>query len=254
MGTDTEKPIFDFEAVFEVDDYMYFYSDILTDEMAEYQVDSLVSYLELDSPKKILDMACGFGRHANRLAVLGHRVVGIDISTGFLEIARRTASELKVKVEYRQVDIREIKFEDEFDRVLLLFTSFGYFEDAENLVVLENAARALKAGGLLVFDTHNRDVFLNSFRPHHVTEKDGNLMIDRISFDTDTGRMYNDRIIIRDSVRKDMRFFVRLYNPSEIRALLDFAGLDLYRLYGDWDGSPVSSESRRMIIIARKGI
>lgn len=246
------KPIFDFEAVFEVEDYLYFYSDTLTEEQTNRQVDFLLQELELNEPMKILDLACGFGRHANRLAGLGHQVTGVDLMPGFLEIAQKDAIERGVEVDYQESDMRYITFNREYDCVLLLFTAFGYFEDAENFMVLENVARALKLGGMLFFDIHNRDVFLKGFLPFIVTEKENDLMIDRNTFDGVSGRLYNRRIVIRDGVRRDKPFFVRLYSPTEIRDLLHEAGLEIYKMYGDWDGQPISTESRRMIIIARK--
>jgi 2-polyprenyl-3-methyl-5-hydroxy-6-metoxy-1,4-benzoquinol methylase len=150
------KALFDLEAVFEVEDYMYVYRDDLTDARLEAEVASLAKALELDTPMKILDLACGFGRHANRLAALGHLVTGVDFMRGFLQIACQKAAEMGVQVDYRQADMCQVSFWGEFDRVLLLFTSFGYFEDEENVQVMENMARALKLGGLLGFDIPNR--------------------------------------------------------------------------------------------------
>lgn len=243
---------FDFEAVFDVDDYMYFYSDLLTDDLSDQQTAALVELLGLTEPMQILDLACGFGRHANRLAALGHRLTGIDASPGFLELARKDAAVRGVSVDYRLADMRWIDFEQAFDRVLLLFTAFGYFDDHQNLQVLMNIARALKSGGLLVFDIHNRDVFLKGMLPSIVTEKNGNLMIDRSSFDPLTGRLHNRRLVIRDGVRRDKPFFVRMYNATEIRDLLERAGLEVASIRGGWDGSPLTTESRRMVIIAKK--
>jgi hypothetical protein len=77
-------------------------------------------------------------------------------------------------------------------------------------------------------------------------------MIDRNTFDSATGRLYNRRIIIRDGVRKDKPFFVRIYNPTEIRDVLDRAGLEVYKMYGGWDGQPISTDSHRMVVVARK--
>jgi SAM-dependent methyltransferase len=188
---------FDFNAVFEVDDYLYFYSEVLTDQRTEAEVSALVSLLQLDSPRKILDLACGFGR-------------------------------------------------------LLLFTAFGYFSDEANLQVLINARNALVPGGRLVFDVSNRDNFLKTMHPFFVMEKEGNLMIDRMSFDALEGRSIDKRIVIRDGVRKDKPFSIRLYNPNEIHALLTQAGLVLEHLYADWAGSELTIESRRMVVIARK--
>jgi SAM-dependent methyltransferase len=245
------KAPFDLEAVFEVEDYMYFYRDDLTDERSDAEVASLVKLLELDSPMRILDLACGFGRHANRLAVLGHSVTGVDFTPGFLEIARQKAAEMGVQVDYRQGDMRQLGFVEEFDRVLLLFTSFGYFEDDENAQVLENMARALKPGGLLGFDTPNRDVIVKDLSTSDVIEKDSDLMINRLSFDVLTGRFHNRRIVIRNGVRKDKPFSIRLYNATEIRDLLNRVGLEVYKMLGG-DDQPLSASSRRMVVVARK--
>ncbi|OGN91170.1 MAG: methyltransferase type 11 [Chloroflexi bacterium RBG_13_48_10] len=243
---------FDVEAVFDVDDYLYFYRESLTDQRTEAEVNALVSLLELDPPMEILDLACGFGRHANCLAALGHTVTGIDLTPGFLEIARQDAEKRNVSVIYQQGDMRLITFDDKFDRLMLLFTSFGYFTDEENLQVLINARRALKPGGLLIFDTLNRDALLKDMRPYSVIEKDGNLMIDRLSFDGLQGRFYNNRIVIRDGVRKDKPFFIRLYNPNEIETMLTQAGLKLHHIFAGLEGKEFSSDARRMVVIARK--
>jgi SAM-dependent methyltransferase len=245
-------PAFDLETVFEVDDYMYFYEDFLTGERSDCEVASLVKLLELDTPKHILDLPCGFGRHANRLAALGHTVTGVDHQSSFLEIARLQAAEMGVQVDYRQGDMRYIDFTGAFDRVLILFSSFGYFSDEENLQVLQNVARALKPRGLLALDFPNRDVMLKVMQPFHVDEKNGDLMINRNSFDLVTGRLHNRRIVVRDGVRKDKPFSIRLYNATEIRDLLLQAGLDVHGLYGGWDGGPLSTDARRMVVIARK--
>jgi len=252
MDQDTVSKVpFDLDAVFEVDDYIYFYSDSLTDERSDAEVAALVKLLELDSPMKILDLACGFGRHANRLAALGHSVTGVDFMPGFLEIARKNAAEMGVEVNYRQGDMRQIEFTEEFDRVVLLFTSFGYFEDDENVRVMENIARALKPGGLMGFDIPNRDVIAKDLSTSDVIDKDGNLMINRLSFDMLTGRFHNRRIVVRDGIRKDKPFSIRLYDATEIRDLLNKASLEVYKMLGD-DGQPLSANSRRMVVIARR--
>jgi SAM-dependent methyltransferase len=246
-----DSPEFDFEAVFQVDDYLYFYGDTLSDEITDREVELLVKILDLDHPLKILDLACGHGRHANRLAALGHQVTGLDLTAGFLEIARRDAQQRGVQVDYRQGDMRFLDLGAEFDLILILFTAFGYFEDDENLAVLQNIARALRPHGRFVLDIQNRDGFMKVMLPYIVTEKEGNLMIDRTSFDVQTGRLYNRRIVVRDGVRRDKPFYVRLYSLTEIRDLLHQAGLEIEQVLGSWDGQPISLDSRRMIIIAR---
>lgn len=138
MKKQKNKLRFDFKAVFEPNDYLYFYQDGLTEERTQKEIDLLVRELKLGKPMTILDLACGHGRHANRLAALGHNVTGVDITKGFLKIAKRDAKAKGVKVKYIHHDMRKIKFKNEFDRVILMFTAFGYFKDKENFKVLKN--------------------------------------------------------------------------------------------------------------------
>ena len=252
MEDELNKPLFELEQVFDVDDYLYFYSELLTEERNEVEVANLVKLLELDHPLDILDLACGFGRHTNRLAALGHRMTGIDLMDGFLDLARKDAMDRGVQVRYQQGDMRQNAYQNEFDRVMILFTAFGYFEDEDNLRVLKNVKNALRPGGLFIADSMNRDGFLKNFQPMHVTEKDGDLMIDRVSFDSLSGLMHNQRIFIRKGVRKDKPFKVRIYNPNEFADLLIRAGLEVVSMFGGFDAQPVSIDSRRLVVLARK--
>jgi SAM-dependent methyltransferase len=241
------------DAVFDVDDYLYVYGDELTDERSDAEVSFWVKLLNLDASLRILDVACGFGRHANRLAALGNSVTGVDVMPGFLDIARQQAEAMGVQVDYWQADMRQLEFEAEFDRVQLLFTSFGYFDDDENRLVIDGIARALKPGGLLGLDVPNRDAIAGQPPASAVIDKNGGLVINRMSFDVDTGRFHNRRIVVRDGVRKDIPFSIRLYNAQEIRTLLGGAGLEIDRMLGG-DGQPLSASSQRLLVIARKPV
>jgi SAM-dependent methyltransferase len=243
--------LFDLGSVFEVEDYLFVYGDDLSGERSDAEVAALVKQLDLDTSMKILDLACGFGRHTNRLAALGHTVTGVDLMPGFLALARQEAAEMGVQVDYRQGDMRQASFREEFDRVVLLFTSFGYFEDAENEVVIANMAQALKPGGRLLFDVPNRDLILKDLSPAQVIEKDGDLLVNRLSFDVLSGRFHNQRIVIRHGIRRDKPFSIRLYNATEISRLLSRAGLVGIELFDEND-LPLSAASRRMVVIARK--
>ena len=230
---------------------MYFYQDGLTEERTQKEIDFLVKELKLEKQQTILDLACGHGRHANRLAALDHKVTGVDITKGFLEIAKRDARAKGVRVNYIHHDMRKIKFKNEFDRVILMFTAFGYFADKENFKVLKNIARALKPASLFCFDIPNRDGFVKGLPPFIVTEKGKDLLIDRHTFDKATNRLYDKRIVIRNNKRKDKPFFIRFYNQKEIKTLLKTAGFKSYKFYSDWDSRPLTHDSRRMIVIAK---
>lgn len=253
------SPMDDVAGMFSVDDYMYFYSDYLTAERSNTEAAAVVDLMEMNQPMRVLDLGCGFGRIANRLALLGHRVTGVEYLPGFLEIARAAADPMGIlearrggSVRYLQGDMRIIDFSNQFERAIMMFNSFGYFTDDENVDILSRISRALVPGGWLGFDIGNRDGLMLNFHPHYVTEKDGDLMINRFNFDVTTGRLSNQRIIIRDGVRKDLPFSIRLYSVTEIRALLDQTGFDLTRMYGEWDGRPLEMDSGSMVLIARK--
>ena len=241
----------DWKAFFEPDDYLYF-QEGLDEEETKREVDFISKESNLNKPMKILDLACGYGRHANKLAALGHDVTGVDITKGFLEMAEREAKEIGVKVKYILKDMREVNFDSEFDRAISMFTSFGYFEDDENFKVLENVSRALKKGGLFLLDLANRDFILRHFLPSIVVEKGKDLMIDLNEFDIITGKLYDRKIVVRNGVRKEKPFFTRQYAPTEIRDLLERAGLKVLKFFGNYDSSPFNVNSRRMIVIAVK--
>lgn len=242
---------FDLETVFEVEDYLFVYRDDLTGERSEAETARWVYLLDLHPPLQVLDLACGFGRHSNRLAQLGLTVTGIDWMPGFLAIAHQHAAELGVQVEYRQGDMRRLSLDEAFDRVLLLFTSFGYFDDSDNLLVLQQIARALKPGGLLGFDIPNREVVVKGLPAVDVIDKGRDLVINRLSYDSRSARLHNRRIVIRNGIRKDKPFSIRLYNPTEIKALVMQAGLEPVNVL-DYSGEPLSAQSRGMLVIARK--
>ncbi|OGF68075.1 MAG: methyltransferase type 11 [Candidatus Fischerbacteria bacterium RBG_13_37_8] len=248
-----KKPEFDFEGVFDPEDYMYFYADMLGDRLTNQQVEQLVQLLNLKKSAKILDLACGFGRHANRLAEAGHKVTGVDITPGFLEIARKSAEKSGVKVKYVQADMRKIIFRNEFDVVLSLFTSFGYFDDKENMKVLKNVTKALKPGGILCIDVLHRDGMVKHFVPCFVMEKGDDFMIDRPMFDLESGRIYNNRVVMKEGKKKNTPFSIRTYTVTELKELLHKAGLSVIGFYEDFDKKPLTTESRRLIMLARKG-
>jgi ubiquinone/menaquinone biosynthesis C-methylase UbiE len=244
----------DLNAVFEAANYLYFYhDDFLTDERTNIEVQFLRERFGVGKGMSILDLACGHGRHANHLAREAHHVVGIDTCASFLDIARKRAEDERLcNVTYLEMDIRQIDFSIEFERVILLNTVFGLFSDDENIELLRRISKALKPGGKLCLDVINRDTILVDFQPDSVFEKDGNIMLDRLSFNEHTGRMSNKRKYIRDGRTTEAPFSIRLYNYSEIAAILSGAKLEIVETFADWEGTPMNWRAKKIIIVARK--
>ncbi|HJV29820.1 MAG TPA: methyltransferase domain-containing protein, partial [Gaiellaceae bacterium] len=200
----------DREQVFD-EDYLYFYETFLTDELSDRQAELIWRLLELEPGMEVLDLACGHGRIANRLAERGARVTGLDATPFFLELARADAARREVEVEYVEGDMRRLPWTERFDRTVNWFTAFGYFDDDENRLVLREAHRALKPGGCLAIENNNLAGLLGRWQPAQVVEREGNFAIDRSSFDPTTGRATTDRVIVRDGRTRRFEFSVRMF-------------------------------------------
>jgi SAM-dependent methyltransferase len=116
-------------------------------------VHMIVALLELEAGERVLDLACGSGVHAHRLAARGLDVVGVDIAPSLIDYNRRQAREQGLAtVRFEEGDMRELAYQEEFEAVLLLSGSFGFFDEDTNLDVLRRMARALRPGGQVLID------------------------------------------------------------------------------------------------------
>jgi SAM-dependent methyltransferase len=207
--------------------------------------------LDLRPGMSVLDLACGHGNLANRLAARGCRVTGLDSSVVFLDRARADAAAAGVSVEYVAGDMRQIPWTGRFDRVVNWSTAFGYFDDTANRAVLEGIARALRPGGRLAMDLDNLTAYLASYRPSRVVAArgDSDMLVDRYRLDALTGRLEAERTVIRGGRTRRVNFVKRLFGFPELRDWLLAAGFAAVSGYGR-DGRPLTSDHERMVIIA----
>ncbi|MFO0606408.1 MAG: class I SAM-dependent methyltransferase [Polyangiales bacterium] len=244
--------VFD-DAVFDVDDYLYFYDETLRAENTPAQVDRVVAELALGPGARVLDLGCGHGRHALELARRGHVVTGVDRVAGFVERAGVEASLVGVDATFIHGDMRELPYDAAFDAAVCLFDAFGFHRDADNERVLAGMARALRPGGGFCLDLRNRDWMVRNLLPVTVLQRGEDVMIDRHAFDSRTGRLVDRRVTVRGGRVRETPFSVRLYAFGEIERLLREAGLGVTAVYGDWGGAPLSVNYNRMVIFGAKG-
>lgn len=254
MSTEpTDKHVFEFRELFD-DDYLHFYSERLTEETSDREAEIIWKSLELEEGNRILDLACGHGRIANRLAAKGAVVTALDATSRFLDIARSDAKALGVEVAYVEGDMRAIRWEQAFDAVVSWFTSFGYFDDDENREILQEVHRALVPGGSFLLETLHRDAIVGNFQRGEVTlpQRIGDdYMIDANTFDCTTGRLLSERTVIRDGKVRRFRYFVRLFSFTEIRDWLLTVGFKEIDGFAG-DGSELTVGSTRLLVRARR--
>ena len=144
-----------------MDSYSTIWFETVLHTVPEDQTDAEAAFLMRQLPvslfPRVLDVCCGAGRHAVRLARAGYHVTGLDQDRGVLSSAERVDSE---NPRYVAGDMRDLSgVQGPFDVAMLLWQSFGYFTPEENDAVLSAVASKLRRGGRLVLDLYHREFF-----------------------------------------------------------------------------------------------
>lgn len=237
------------------ENYLELYKEILPAERTIKEVDFIEKCLKLKPGMKILDLACGYGRHTIEFARRGYKMVGQDINPLFLNKGRQETKKAKVKIDWVESDMRLIPFKNEFDIVLNLFTSFGYLEtDEEHQKVIFEVAKSLKTGGLFFLDIHNREEFIRHYRPKEIKKlSDGSTLIFERTFDFVTGRINERRIWVKkNNQKKEMFLSFRQFTLVELVSMCRQAGLLFKKSYGNYNGEPIGFDTKRCILIVKK--
>lgn len=222
------------------------------------QVDGVERFLQLEPRSRVLDLACGAGKQTLELARRGHRVLGVDPVEAALAAARASAKSERLTVHFVKSDIRQIPYRGEFNAVVNLFTSFGYFpNEREDLRAIEAVRKALKSGGRFLIDLLNKEWLMRHFEPNFWEQGDdaqGAVILDQISFNFERGRIDNHRTIVaKDGTRSPSFVSLRVYTLTEMKSLLERAGLVYRQAWGGFDGCAYTMDSPRMIVLAERG-
>ena len=235
-------------------EFVRIYRDFLTPERTAREVEGILEMLELEPGARVLDLACGWGRHSIELARAGFRVTGLDFSETLLARARKRAGAAGVEVEWTRGDMREPGRREEFDAVLSLYSSLGYFlSDEEDLRVLRGAREALKPGGVLLLETMHRDHVLGDYadRDWWETADGATVWVER-EFDAVEGISREWLRWRRGEDSGDKFHALRIRTATEWDALLRAAGLTPLEWYGDWELAPFIHTSEVLIVAARR--
>ncbi len=216
---------------------------------AEFFIDNLISHLQIPQKSKLLDVACGKGRHAIYFNKKGMDVVGIDLSTNNINIAKRDTNKT---LQFAIHDMRNKFRDNEFDIVTNLFTSFGYFENYNDEQDTINAmALSLKKRGILIIDFMNvKKVMLNLIKSEKRT-------VDGINFNII--RKIENNNIIKDikfsdnNIKYHFQEKVKVLTLDDMNTFILNAGLKIINVFGNYkleDFNALNSE--RLIILCTK--
>jgi SAM-dependent methyltransferase len=235
------------------EDYLALYSHRNTEE-ARHFVAVLWSALELQAGVSIADIPCGSGRHSLALVERGARVVGVDLSPVMLRAAQQTCSLFAAHPHFVMADLRRIPLAPQFQVVINLFTSFGYFEDeADNCAAFAGLASVLASGGVLVLDTINPLYLKSHFVAENQFSSPMGSVVERRHLDLLSNRVVKRIELCKGKKIREVFESIRLYDQQELATLTRRHGLEPIEFWGDYTGETYSDESPRLILLARKG-
>lgn len=219
---------------------------------------------------RILDIACGIGRHIVPLAAAGYDAVGADFSPAYVDRARAYAADrglgshrIRFLVsDYRKID-RGLRRAGErpFDVAISLFTSMGHYGEAGDLAALRAVRKVVRPGGLFVLEMGSRDWVVAHFRPKGKvrTGPGGSLEIrESRTLDWATSTIASRWEFFRLGSGRPRKLWeeeitVRMYSLHELRALFERGGWRFVRAYGDLVTlEPVSFRSHRLVVVGRR--
>lgn len=227
------------------------------EERTQMEVNGIIKLLGLQQGAAVLDCPCGYGRHSLGLARQGFEVVGVDINSEELQVCLAKRADY-LNARFVQQDMRKLIYDNQFDAVINMFYSFGFFEeDEENLQVIRNFYNALKPGGKFLMHTDvnvdrviSGDYVFSEYR----TLANGNRVKQEEWYDADRKRVMGTwHMVDADgNVHEAPAYSMRVFTAQEFADWCYDIGFTKIETYAYWDGSALTPDAEDMIIIATK--
>ncbi len=232
------------------------WQDSWSDRQTRREVDYLVRSLGLEGRSgRVLDLACGNGRHAVVLAERGHSVTGVDVTAANRERAMSMARDRGVALEFVVADMRHFEPDDEVDAGYCWGNSLGYFSRSGTRELFGRLARALGPGARFVVDTATvAESILTDLSPRtwSQTTPDTRVMLEcsyeprESRLDTVYTTVVNDRVVDTSTAHH------WIFTSGELVDMADAAGLQTVALHGDLDGADYSLGDERLLLVLEK--
>ncbi len=213
---------------------------------------------------RVLDVPCGIGRHATRLAKMGYRTLGLDLSPAYVRRAEELARQEGVadRAHFRVGDMRDLGAavpteERPFDVAMNLWTSLGYYGEETDLSILRGYRELVRDGGLMVLYVVNRDYVVRHFDPQGY-EEFGNLVhIEDRRLDLDASWMRNRWRFFRKNGQDltgitSLDLEHRIYSVHELRSLFERAGWRVQGAFAGYTMEPATIDAPGVTIVGRR--
>jgi SAM-dependent methyltransferase len=225
------------------------------------EIDFVAEILELGGTERILDLACGFGRHSLELARRGFEVVGVDITAQYIAEAKRLASLENLDAVFVCADLRDVHYANEFDVVLNMADgAIGYLEnDTENLKIFDLVASALKPGGKHFMNICNREHAETHFPKRHWVVGSASASFPEFDWDSENSRMlyggWGARFgeTLQKPASTAAHSSTRLYSIPEMALIFKSRGMAIAKTYGAFDRQiPASHREMQLLVYSQK--
>lgn len=227
----------------------------LTPQATQSEAEFVLASMELPAGAQLLDVGCGYGRHAMEMAARGYHVVGLDLSLPLLVRGGEEAHRRGLTINFVRGDMRELDFDNQFDGAYCLFSTFGYFDDDANKQTVANIGRALRPGGKLVLEVLNRDYLISDLPTRVWWEGEGCVVLEEVDFNYFASRVHVNRSVVFDDGRQvEQEFSLRAYALHEIGRVLHGAGFRVLEVSGGYQvrGRFFGNQSRHLVVVAEK--
>lgn len=204
----------------------------------------------------ILDLGCGPGIYTKEIATRGHKITGIDFSKNSIAYAKKEASKDKLNIEYVCQNYLELDYTEKFDLVTMIYTDFGVLIPEERERLLQNIFKALKPGGVFIFDVLN-DKNLEAKFPDHDSwnvseegfwrETPYLELIKGFHYEEEHVYLKQHTILDQSEICIKYRFWIHYFNSNTLRSLLSDHGFENIELYDNvlphsdiWNGDNIT--------------
>lgn len=226
-------------------------------EMSGAAAGHVSNLLQMKPGDSILDLACGFGRYSLALSTQNYNVTGVDLNSGFIAEASKKAQDMHCGARFLCADMRQYVEHESFDYVILMYNSFGYFQDPrDDEKVIDNCFHSLKPGGKLLLQGTPRELMITSSPSKQsrnwFEEPDGTIRLEESKVNEDWTWNATRWIVINGADRKEFTYGMRIYSTDEYCNLLSSKGFVSITPFGDLGAKPYDAGKDHLTLVAKK--